>query len=30
VVEALRVWGERWLMPKEVLVTNPSTPVNQA
>ena len=30
VVEALRVWGERWLMPKEALVTNPSTPVNQA
>jgi len=30
VVEALRVWGERWLMPREVLVTNPSTPVYQA
>jgi DNA-binding HxlR family transcriptional regulator len=29
VVEALRVWGERWLMPQEVLATNPSTPVYQ-
>jgi DNA-binding HxlR family transcriptional regulator len=29
VVDALRTWGERWLMPQEVLVTNPSTPVYQ-
>ena len=25
VVEALRTWGERWLMPQEVVVDDPST-----
>src|SRR5712664_2210702 len=29
VVEALRVWGERWIMPQEVVVNNPSTPLFQ-
>src|SRR5205807_6165199 len=29
VVEALRAWGERWLMPQEVVVNNPSTPLYQ-
>jgi DNA-binding HxlR family transcriptional regulator len=29
VVEALRVWGERWLMPREVVVSNPSTTLYQ-
>jgi len=29
VVEALRAWGERWLMPQEVVVNNTSTPLHQ-
>jgi DNA-binding HxlR family transcriptional regulator len=29
VVEALRVWGERWLTPREVVVSNPSTTLYQ-
>jgi len=29
VVEALRTWGERWLMPQEVVVNDPSTHLYQ-
>jgi DNA-binding HxlR family transcriptional regulator len=29
VVEALRTWGERWLMPREVVVSNPATTLYQ-